>query len=316
MSDMVTMIVTDYRSIPRTIQTCLDFSEKCLEKLTYIIVDNSLQHDGKKYLEEHKIEPVILSEEEDKPIYSFRRCGQDFLLIDANENGGYAKGNNLGANVAKRYLHTKYYIFSNNDLKFPERIELERFYKLFQSNPQIGIIGPDVLYHGKEHQNPRRDRGIISQVILGNFNTLWFHCRFNRYLSSLERNFSEGEAGWVTGCFFIVDANAFWEAGGFDESTFLYAEEMIISHRMRDKGRIVYYYPGVKVVHLHQGVDGKEMRRIHHRSRIYYYRAYKKTGVFLLFLAHVSFLITEWGYYLYHDLIKEKIFAKRITVRP
>ncbi len=315
MQNVVSMIITDYRSIPRSVKMCLEFSKKCLEKLIYIIVDNSLRHDGKGYIEENEIDYMILSSEGNKPIYSFYICGQSFILIDANENGGYAKGNNLGAKVARKYFHTKYYIFSNNDLEFPEKIKLERFYKLFQADPRIGIIGPDVLYQGKEHQNPRRDRGIISQMILGDFNALWFHCRFNRYLGSLERTSSEGEAGWVTGCFFIADANAFWEVGGFDEATFLYAEEMIISHRMREKGRIVYYYPGIKVIHLHRGTDGREMRTIHHRSKIYYYETYKKTGGFLLFLAHASFLITEWGYYLYHDLLKKKIFAKRIAAR-
>lgn len=288
---------------------CERFNAKINEEVAYIIVDNSACEFGKKYLEDNSIE---YSEDQYgiKKVYLFSKNGIDYVLIDNNANAGYAAGNNTGAGYAKEKYQSEFYVFSNSDLDFPYEFDLSLISKTFREHEDAGIIGPNVLYKGKSRQNPRKFRGIWSQMIAGDFNSRWFHCRWNDKLNSLDPDPKEGRTDWVTGCFMIVSAEKFELAGGFDEHTFLYGEEMILSRRMLEKGFITYYLPSLTLIHDHSGVDNYKLRKVMHRSLKYYYRKYAHTNVFLILLSDISFYVSEFGYFVYHDLIKVKLLKK------
>ena len=288
---------------------CERFNAKINEEIAYIIVDNSAEECGRKYLEDNGI-AFSNSEFKGKKVYLFAHNGIDYVLIDNACNAGYAIGNNVGAGYAREYFQSEYYIFSNSDLDFTEDLDLSVITKTLRENENVGIIGPNVLYKGKTRQNPKMFRGIWAQMIAGDFNSRWFHCRFNDRLNTLVQDPKEGKNDWVMGCFMIVSAEKFDEVGGFDEHTFLYGEEMILSRRMLEKGYITYYQPAITIIHDHTGADNYKMRRIMHKSLKYYYRRYVHTNIFAILLADMSFYITEAGYYLYHDLLKVRILKK------
>ena len=306
---MNSIILTDYKSIGRILDMCDIFQNRINDKLAYIIVDNSAEEYDKKYLEDNGIsfEKSVFG---DKKVYSFDHNGISYILIDNDGNKGYAVGNNTGASYAREYFKSEYYIFSNNDLDFHEDIDLGLITQTLKEHPDVGIIGPDILYQGKSRQNPRKFMGIGSQMILGDFNSRWFHCKYNDKLNCLVTDAKEGKTDWVHGSFIIISADKFHEVGGFDEFTFLYAEEKIISRRMLEKGYITYYLPAIKVIHNHSGVDNYKLRKVLHRSMRYYYRKYENTNWFLCFISDIAFYISEFGYYLYHDLLKVKILKK------
>ena len=306
---MNSIVLTDYKSIARTIDMCERFNAKINEEIAYIIVDNSAEECGRKYLEDNGIE-YSESIFRDKKVYLFSKNGIDYVLIDSNVNSGYAIGNNLGAGYAGEKFNSEYYIFSNSDLAFPEDLDLSVITKTLHENANVGIIGPNVLYKGRSRQNPKMFRGIWAQMIAGDFNSRWFHCKYNDRFGTLVPDSVEGKADWVMGCFMIVSAAKFDEVGGFDEHTFLYGEEMILSRRMLAKGYINYYQPALTIIHDHSGVDNYKMRKMLHKSLKYYYRKYVHTNIFLLLLSDISFYITEFGYFLYHDLIKVKLLKK------
>ena len=306
---MNSIVLTDYKNIGRTIDMCERFNAKINDEIAYIIVDNSAEEFGRKYLLDNGIgftESLFGS----KKVYRFERNGISYDLIDNNENSGYAKGNNVGAGYAKEKYDSEFYIFSNSDLDFPYEFDLKLISETFRTHGDAGIIGPNVLYKGKSRQNPRKFRGIWSQMIAGDFNSRWFHCRFNDRLNSLDPDPREGKTDWVTGCFMIVSAAKFAEIGGFDEYTFLYAEEMIISRRMLEKGYITYYLPAITIIHDHSGVDNYKLRKVLHKSMKYYYRKYAHTNAFLTFISDIAFYVSEFGYFLYHDILKVKILKK------
>ena len=306
---MNSIILTDYKNIGRILDMCGIFRSRINESLAYIIVDNSAEEYGRKYLSDNGIsfEESLF---EKKKVYRFNHNDIDYVLIDNNANSGYAIGNNVGASYAREIFMSEYYIFSNSDLLFPEDLNLSLITDTLKKHPDVGIIGPNILYKGESRQNPRKFMGIGSQMILGDFNSRWFHCRFNDKLNCLDPDPKEGRTDWAHGCFIIISADKFHEVGGFDEHTFLYAEEKIISRRMLAKGYITYYLPQLTVVHDHSGVDNYKLRKVLHRSMKYYYKEYEKTNFFMLFLSDLAFYISEFGYYLYHDLLKVKILKK------
>ena len=236
---MNSIILTDYKNVGRTIDMCIGFNAKINDAIAYIIVDNSAEEFGRKYLEKNGIS-FNESAFNEKKVYTFVYNGVDFVLIDNNANSGYARGNNVGAAYAREVFKSEFYIFSNSDLLFPYEFDLKLIGRMFSEHPDIGIIGPNVLYKGESSQNPKKFMGIWSQMIAGDFNSRWFHCKFNDKLNCLDKDAKEGRTDWVTGCFIIISADKFHEVGGFDEYTFLYGEEKIISRRMLAKGYITY----------------------------------------------------------------------------
>ena len=299
---MFSMIITDYKSIPLSINLIEKFSQKCNSVIHYFIVDNSNQHAALNYLKENRIsfESLVVLE---KNIYFFSLSDNIMVhIVDADENGGYAKGNNIGAKISKVLFDDKYFIFANNDLEFPDNVNLEQIDLLVKKNPQIGIIGVDIRTPDGNRQNPRDNRGVLSQTILWEFNVLWFHCVFNKVLWNLSKDVSEREVGWVSGSFLIIASKAFFLVDGFDEHTFLYCEEMIISEKMRKKNICTYFFPQIKIIHFHKGAVTQQTRREGHRSKIYYYRTYKHVPAIICKFADFSYALCEEGYYLFHKI--------------
>ena len=58
-----------------------------------------------------------------------------------------------------------------------------------------------------------------------------------------------GETTWASGAALAVRRSVFEEIGGFDESIFMYAEDVDLSWRIRAKNYTIHYLPGVVVNH-------------------------------------------------------------------
>jgi N-acetylglucosaminyl-diphospho-decaprenol L-rhamnosyltransferase len=97
----------------------------------------------------------------------------------------------------------------------------------------------------------------------------------NRFTRSYQRNDLDQASGgpvevdWVSGACFLVRRSAFEQVGGFDESYFMYAEDVDLCWRLRQEDWSAAYVPAAEVTHR-QGVstDHHPYRMIveHHRS--------------------------------------------------
>lgn len=315
---MYSLIIVDYNSINAT----TEYIKSCKDALGVeggshvVIVQN-----GQDVLEQLKArygEPMLCSLPKiAQLVYRFHKGQQDICYCCSGENMGYAKGNNLGVRIAQAVWNDPHYIISNNDLVFEKPIDLSVVNALFDRDPTVGIIGPGVFSPSGISQSPNRWRGAFSRLI----GFYWVRTlamflkgeRKSRLLggySDTVASASEGPCGWVSGCFFFVRAEAFHRAGMFDENTFLYAEELILSRRMEKAGYKVWFCPKVSVVHNHAQTTKKaislmQSREIEFRAVWYYYKTYTNTSALLLALA-------KWNFALYKFLflatrkIKEK----------
>lgn len=71
----------------------------------------------------------------------------------------------------------------------------------------------------------------------------------------LDRYESEFEGDWTIGSFLLARREALDAVGGFDESFFLYSEEVDLCLRVRDAGWKVLHFPSVTI--LHHGSTGR-----------------------------------------------------------
>lgn len=86
----------------------------------------------------------------------------------------------------------------------------------------------------------------------------------------LEGHWSPGraaEAPWATGAFLLVRRQAFDEAGGFDPSQWMYAEDLDLCWRIRRAGWSVRYEPNAVVHHDHGMAAGQAFEDIETRWR-------------------------------------------------
>jgi N-acetylglucosaminyl-diphospho-decaprenol L-rhamnosyltransferase len=68
------------------------------------------------------------------------------------------------------------------------------------------------------------------------------------------------DVDWTAGMFLIFDASVFGELGGFDESFFLYYEDVDICTRLWKSDRRVILHPGVTVIHAAQRTSRRKLR--------------------------------------------------------
>jgi N-acetylglucosaminyl-diphospho-decaprenol L-rhamnosyltransferase len=135
------------------------------------------------------------------------------------------------------------------------------------------LVGPLIRdSDGKRYPSARRFPNMIDA---GGHALLGIFAPDNRFTRSYQQAHLEAAGSgpetvdWVSGACFLVRRSAFEAVGGFDESYFMYAEDVDLCWRLGRIGWRVLYLPSAEVTHS-QGVstDNHPFRMIveHHRS--------------------------------------------------
>lgn len=172
-------------------------------------------------------------------------------LIDAKENLGFWKANNLGASVAQgKYLH-----FLNTDTLLINNAiyELKAF---LDQNANAGIAGSNLYttdnkpnhsfdFNEKNLRNEIKDASLLSS----------FKRRILRKRSDF--NYSDSPiklAGCVVGASLMISSEDFSSLGGFDKDIFMYAEESLLCYRLiHELHKDIFNVPTSKIIHFEGG---------------------------------------------------------------
>lgn len=243
-----------------------------------------------------------------QPIYRFQTENQQIIYCHSGENLGYARGNNLGAQIAQKVFGDKFCIVSNNDVVFPQPLDLNVADQLFADHPEVAIIGPAVTTPLGERQSPNKWQTAFQRLFLFYWKPLirlWDKIRGAKRLP--ESAPASGPCDWVIGCFTLIRMDAFTKVGMFDENTFLYAEELILSRRMEAIGCVTWYCAELAVIHQHAQTTKKALsalrgKQINFDSILYYYKNYTNTSALVLALAKLNFFIHKSVYFCAHKI--------------
>jgi GT2 family glycosyltransferase len=170
-------------------------------------------------------------------------------VIEAPVNGGFAYGNNLGAQHAYAEKHPDYVYVLNPDTEVrPGAIgSLVRF---LEASPQVGIAGGSF-----EHLDGRlwpiafRFPTIVSELshglqigivsrLLQRWTVAWPMIQLPQRID------------WICGAAMMIRPAVFDRIGGFDENYFLYFEETDFCNRARQAGYATWYVPESRVMHI------------------------------------------------------------------
>lgn len=184
---------------------------------------------------------------------------------------------NQGAEVTR----APYLLFLNPDTAWWAGT-LKDLVRVARDHPRAGIVGPKLLDpDGSVYPSGRRFPSVTDATMHAFLSPFTRRTRFTRRyeMDGWDRS-TEREVDWVSGACLLIPREAFDEVGGFDEGFPLYAEELDIASRLRDRGWGVLFTPEVEVLH-EVGVSTPRARwvAVMHSNSIYrYYRKHRSAG--------------------------------------
>jgi GT2 family glycosyltransferase len=164
-------------------------------------------------------------------------------VIELHDNYGYAGGYNL----ALKQVEAEYYVLLNSDIEVTPRY-LEPLVDFLENNKQVAAVQPKLL---SWHQ---RDYFEYAGASGGFIDLLGFPLCRGRILNVLEKDNGQyndtTEIFWATGACLFVRAEAFWQAGGFDQKFFAHFEEIDLCWRLKNLGHQLMVVPQSVVYHV------------------------------------------------------------------
>ncbi|HEY7946633.1 MAG TPA: glycosyltransferase family 2 protein [Acidimicrobiales bacterium] len=199
-------------------------------------------------------------------------------VVRTGENRGYGAGANRGLAATGAEL----VLVSNPDVAV-HRGAVAALAGAFAADPTLAIAGPRILAaDGTRYPSARRFPSMTvaaGHVLLG---LIAPGNRFSRRyrMADLDGPASPGgdrstavAVDWVSGACFMARHTALTELGGFDESYFMYVEDLDLCWRAHRAGWAVAYVPGAVVTHLQGQSTARRPYRMllaHHRSALHF----------------------------------------------
>lgn len=282
---MLGIIIVNYKNEQKTIEYVKKEVSKVTTPHKVIIVNNGATEESDEVLKKG-LSGCIVKNDFDKK-YPDNNC----YILSNPLNSGFAQGNNWGALFAKQNFCPSHLLFSNNDVRFLSNDVVERLIEKLDSVPEVGIIGPKVIGLNGKLQSPEPFLSFWDRQIWMYLSTPFYskEKKIKRFKLDYSQQAQEGVHYKVMGSFFVVKAKDFFTCGMMDPNTFLYAEETILTERMKRIGKKVYYYPEVSILHEHGATTKRHLQKrkqdnIAFQSECYYYRKYIGTSQFQIFI--------------------------------
>jgi N-acetylglucosaminyl-diphospho-decaprenol L-rhamnosyltransferase len=191
-------------------------------------------------------------------------------LIQNQENVGFARANNQAMAVSEG----RYALLLNSDALLLDNAA-QALIDLAEAQPQAGIVGAQLLNPDGSFQASHTPFPNLWQefLILSGVGRM-LHGRWYPSRGPEEEKGSQ-MVDYVEGACMLARREAYADAGGLDESYFMYAEEVDLCYAMRNKGWQVWYQPAARVIHLGGGSSRNRRTRREadlYRSRVRFLR--------------------------------------------
>lgn len=232
MSDIQLSVITISYNTKKITLDCLDSIVKYTKGIKYevIVVDNGSKDGSVEALRE----------------YSSKH--PQIVFVDAKENLGFGRGNNLGAEKAKG----EYLLFLNSDtLVFDDALKVS--VDNIRKHPKAGAYSCRLLNADRSLQQSGGHFPTFLNVLAWQFfidDLPILGDLIPSFHPSKKQYEKDQKMDWVTGAFMMVPKKIFDAVGGFDKNIFMYTEEMELSYRMAKLGYTTVYENKPAIIHL------------------------------------------------------------------
>jgi len=242
MGPEVNVVIVTYNS-KKVIGDLLDSLPAALEGLTYdvVVVDNGSADGTAEFV-----------------------AARGGCRVVRSANVGYAGGINRGVREA---VPAEAILILNPDVRLGEKSVPPLLAAL--RDPDVGIVAPQVRSpRGALELSLRREPTLPRALGL----TRTGMAVFSEYVSRPADYARPCVVDWALGAVLLISRKCYETLGGWDESYFLYSEEVDLCLRARDNGLLTRYEPQSVVVHI-GGQSGRDQRthvmQIVNRVRLY-----------------------------------------------
>ena len=274
MSKKTSIVIVNYNDSDTTIRLLNNIKDyKCLSKI--VVVDNNSSDNSYEILKK----------------YSSKK-----ITILKNDNRHFSSGLNVGAKYIIKEIGESNIIFSNSDVIVGSEKDIIRLSDDIKDD--IVVVGPNIDEHGSLNRGwklPSTNHEICNNLILIS--------RYFRNKLKYDDDYYKDDITYVdvvSGCFFMVDSNFLKKVNYFDENTFLYYEEQILSCKVKGNNKKVIVDNRVTIKHDHSTTVDKSIKRVNkHKitksSQRYFCKNYLKANPIQMGLLHITdkiFLLT------------------------
>lgn len=188
---------------------------------------------------------VVDNGSSDESLEMARKDFPKLHCLETGQNLGFAKGNNL----ALKEVKSKYVLILNPDTEVLPGT-LPALMEYMEEHREVGACSPRV-----ELPNGQLDwashRGFPTP--LASFK--YYFLKDDRLYHLSDRDFNKPhEVDSLSGAFILTKKEVLEKVGFFDESYFMYAEDLDLCYRIKKAGYKIIYLPQVKIIH-YKGVS-------------------------------------------------------------
>ena len=278
----------DYKTTKKLVENIRDYSNIT----NIVVVDNNStdnSYEDLLQLEDHKVD-----------------------IIKTEKNGGYAYGNNVGIRYCINKYNPKYIIIANPDIHFEENIIDEMIKLLIKyKDEKIGIVAPKMKY------SDGRDSLVACKLPTLIDNISYLFISYNKifgnrieYKKYEHIDINNLIVDVLPGSFFMISKDAIQAVNYFDEDTFLYCEEMILSHKLINLGYKNILMNNYEYIHDHSVSIDKSFKSLSKKYKILinsmkiYNKKYLKLNRSKLIIFQMSSYLALSEKYLINILLK------------
>lgn len=214
-------------------------------------------------------------------------------VIKSDRNGGYGYGNNYGAKYIMANYKPKYILISNPDVIFTKTNVSNMVLKLEDDEKNAVSALKMIDQDGMEHISAWKLPNIFDDMLVSL--TILHRLLGNPMIRKIKKNGIQF-VDVVQGALFLIKSQYFQEVGFYDEKTFLYGEERILAHKLKEQGlKVVYNADDYFVHNVGSSISKSYSSRLKkylllQNSRKVYYKYYRKSK-FELMLFQLIFLL-------------------------
>ncbi len=245
---LISIIFVNYRAADYIRQSLRSLRQADMHGKTEVIVVDNASHDRSKELVTEEFPEI--------------------QWIGLKSNIGFGKACNVGAQNA----HGRFLLLLNPDTVVSKNT-LSVCVDFMESRPDVGILGPKILNpDGTLQASCRRSfpTPLVAFSHLFGLSRLFPRSKlFGKYnLTYLDPDEST-QVDAVSGSFMFMRTETFRKLGGFDESFFMYGEDLDLCARVQQSGLAVWYHPATQIIHFKGRCAAKQPLR----SRAAFYEA-------------------------------------------
>lgn len=305
-STSIGIVILNYNNYQITLQ-CLEYLYTHYDQndLNVVIIENGSLNDSlskiKEFFEVRKFKYSATSQGE-----KLNTNTSKINIISITENIGYARGNNVGINFLYQ-CEVDYIMILTNDIMLVENI-IPQLILAIEKYPDVGLISPLLRKNDKSIDlNCCRKLPTTMQLLLNNLlflNIRYFKQKFRKkYILLQNPELLNNELVYcdlTSGSCMLGKTETWRKINGFDEKTYLYYEEDILFHKLKNIGLKMAILPKHYAIHL-GGQSTKTMINLslleaELASQTYYLKKYKKVNFIILYAikfskkAHINLL--------------------------